>query len=143
MPASPRVCFDSSVLFKLLVPEPGSEAAEALWSSILEDGRLPVAPDFAWAEVGSALLRRTRQGLLAPALATEAWDAFRTLPLVFVSGYALAERAWTLARRWNLPTLYDAAFLAAGAEEAFWTADARLVEALGPPLPAWVHALGE
>ncbi len=137
-----RSCLDSSVLFKLVVPEAGTAEAERLWASVLTRDRLPVAPDFAWAEVGSALLRRTRQGLLTSALAAEAWGTFRDLPLVFISGHELADRAWILARRWQLPTVYDAAFLAAGEEQEFWTADEPLVQALGPAPPGWVHLLG-
>jgi predicted nucleic acid-binding protein len=60
---------------------------------------------------------------------------------VFIPGYDLADRAWTLARRLSLPTLYDAAFLAAAGGQAFWAADARLVASLGADRPDWVKIL--
>ncbi|HVB11226.1 MAG TPA: hypothetical protein VNM16_12790 [Bacillota bacterium] len=33
--------------------------------------------------------------------------------------------------------------LAAGEDQAFWTADKLLVDALGADAPAWVHALAQ
>ena len=147
MARTARTCLDSSVLLKLVVPEADTYEAERLWVATLAAGRLPVAPDFPWAEVGSALLRRERQGRLSAGLAAEAWGIFRDLPVVFIPERQLADRAWFLARRWKLATVYDAAFLAAGEEEGeeeeFWTADTRLVQALGSPQPGWVHVLGQ
>ena len=138
-----QICLDSSVLVKLVLPEEDSHAAEALLSAALGAEVLIVAPDFAWAEVGSAIRRRTRQRLTSVAAGAEAWRAFRALPLSFLPGESLAEAAWAAAERWTLPTLYDAAFLAAGEPGGFWTSDARLLEALGGARPEWVHRLGE
>lgn len=123
-------CFDSSVLVKLLVAEPLSEAAASL---VTPDTQL-VAPAFAWAEVGSALRKKLRTAELDERRMRRAWDDFLSLDLHFLQRPALMARAWDLADALSLPTLYDAAFLAA-AEQApggpcpFWTADEALLAA--------------
>lgn len=125
------VCLDSSVLVKLLTPESLSGAAAALVSP----GTEVFAPAFAWAEVGSALIWKVRSGRLSVAEADAAWDAFLRLRVVFMQDDNVARRAWEMARALELPTLYDAAFfavaeLAPGGPHPFYTADARLIEAL-------------
>ena len=137
-----RICLDSSVLFKLVLPEPQAPAADALLASAVKAAVLVVAPAFAWAEVGSGIRRRVRQGLLTGTEADAAWLDFRGLPVVFLAGEDTADRAWALAQRWHLPTLYDAAFLAAGEGAGYWTADEDLLRALAPDTPPWAHRLG-
>ena len=77
------------------------------------------------------------------------WAAFRALPIDMILVPELATRAWTLAEQFNLPTLYDAAFLActevAPGDDAireFWTADHLLVRQLGTNAPAYLRLLG-
>ena len=41
------VCVDASVLLKLVVAEPDSELADALWRSWIRERKLPVAPPLA------------------------------------------------------------------------------------------------
>lgn len=138
-----QICLDSSILVKLLVQEDDSDQAEELLRMVLQAPAIAVAPDFAWAEVGSAIRRRVRQRQISPEAARDAWTDFRDLPLAFLGAEATADRAWALAEQWGLPTLYDAAFLAAGEGTGFWTADQRLLADLGDDRPAWVHHLHE
>jgi len=136
-------CLDSSVLVKLLVLESGSEAAAAL---VTPDVDL-VAPAFAWAEVGSVLRKKVRTGDLSRQHADRAWQDFLSLDLRFLQRPALMQRAWELAEALGLPTVYDAAFLAA-AEQApggpcpFWTADETLLRVLRDRHPL-IHGLGD
>jgi len=130
------VCLDSSVLIKVLTPEPGSAAAAA----IAEGASDIFVPDFAWAEVGSALRKKLRTGALDGEQAERAWAEFLDLDVTFVAHAVVRRRAWYLAAEYALPSLYDAAFLAVaetapGGPYPLWTADARLVSAVGARHP--------
>jgi len=126
------VCLDSSVLVKLLTPEPGSAAAAEVVAAASD----LFVPEFAWAEVGSALRKKVRTGALTLEQADRAWEALSALGLTFVAEAEVRSRAWGLAVEYALPTLYDAAFLAVaelapGGPCALWTADVRLIDAVG------------
>jgi predicted nucleic acid-binding protein len=55
----PRVlCLDSSVIIPYLTPEEHSDKAEALILDAISASLRMVAPCFAWAEVGSVLLKK-------------------------------------------------------------------------------------
>lgn len=148
----PIVCLDSGVWIKLLVDEEPvelSEAAVELARRSITHARV-VAPAFAWAEVGSVLRKKVRQGLVRPDQAEGAYLRFGRLPIDYIDTPELRGRAWEIARRFNLPTLYDAAFLACvesaaapgGAEREFWTTDEELFRSLGSDRPSYVRWLG-
>lgn len=146
------VCFDTGVWVKSLVAEEPleqSEAAARLVLRALAADRI-VAPSFAWAEIGSVLRKKVRQGFLAADHAEELWARFNSLPIEFTETPAMRAVAWEIAERYALPTLYDAAFLACmeivaaehGTTGVFWTADRELLRALGTRRPPYVRALG-
>ncbi|MHB8576640.1 MAG: type II toxin-antitoxin system VapC family toxin [Dehalococcoidia bacterium] len=146
-------CLDSDVLIKYLVPEERDDlnrAARRLVGEGVARGRI-VAPAFAWAEIGSVLRKKFRQGYLKSAAASTAWDVFCDLPMDFVDTPSMRIRAWEIAMRNALPTLYDASFMACAeiapgpddAERRFWTADETLIRALGANRPAYVRHLSE
>lgn len=135
-----RLCLDSSVIVKLLVDEEGSKQARELIGDAVLANALVVAPAFAWAEVGSVLRKKVRQGRLLPDEAERAWRLFIGLPIEYVDSLEIRERAWAIASDCNLPTLYDAAFLAAAetlldGPGEFWTSDNGLVTALQDKKP--------
>lgn len=147
------VCLDTGVWVKsLVVEEPleHSEAAARLVVRALAADRL-VAPSFAWAEIGSVLRKKVRQGRLVPDQAGELWSRYISLPIEFTETPAMRATAWEIAARYALPTLYDAAFLACleirvaegGAEGVFWTTDHELLRALGTRRPPYVRVLGQ
>jgi len=151
--AEALLCLDSSVLVKSLVPEEpraASEAADSLVQRGLRDARL-VAPTWAWAEVGSVLLQKVRRRLVSPEAGDALWTRFLGLPIEFLDSIAMRQRAWEIARRYGLLTLYDACFLACtelalaepDAERQFWTADRRFVLDLGSSRPSYVRLIGE
>ncbi|OAT83681.1 type II toxin-antitoxin system VapC family toxin [Desulfotomaculum copahuensis] len=133
------VCLDISILVKLLTWEDGSEAAADLMERIVESGQNVVLPAFAWAEVGSVLRKKTRKKEITPEEAGEAWRMFRRLRIIsYLDNEKVSGTAWEIAATENLPTLYDAAYLAVAEVVAkdsgacdFWTADERLVNSLG------------
>lgn len=108
-----------------------------------------VAPAFSWAEVGSALRKKLRTGELTEADGRDSWQDFLTRPIVYLDTPQIRARAWEITDQYNLPTLYDAAYLACTeladvedpGEREFWTADDRLLAQLGDPLPPYVRQL--
>lgn len=133
-------CLDTSVVIKYLTPDEQEEAVTRLVAQALTDEVRLVAPSWAWAEVGSVLRKKVRAGLLMPDEAAGLFAQYRRLPIEDVHGAPLAERSWEMAARLELPTLYDAAFLAVlevvpaspGAERVLWTADRVLLQKVRP-----------
>ena len=145
------LCLDTGVWVKFLVKEEPvelSDAASRLVRRALAGAQL-VAPAFAWAEVGSVLRKKVRQSLLQEDQAGELWSRFLQLPLNYLGGLEVRERAWEIAVSYSLPTLYDAAFLACtevavapeGLSREFWTVDTELLHALGAQRPPYVREL--
>lgn len=143
-------CLDTSVVIKYLTPDEQEEAATRLVIEALTGDVRLVAPPWAWAEVGSVLRKKIRSGLLTSDEAETLFDQYRRLPIDEVHGSAVPGRAWELAARLNLPTLYDAAFLAVvelvsglpGSERVLWTADRRLLDR-ARPAHSYVKSLDE
>ena len=141
MPGS--LVLDASILVKLYLPEAGSEAAEALVYNALAIGDDLFGPAFLPAEVLSVLRRARQRGIIPLEQAEVAFDAFFSLPIDYVDGREVYERAWRLAADLDLPVLYDAVYLAVAElrEATFWTADEsmlHLARAAGLP---YVRAL--
>lgn len=136
---SDYICLDSSVLIKVLVSEEGSDAAEKLLEAAVDCGFEVVLPSFAWAEVGSVLKQKVKNEEIPSAGAEEAWEIFQNLRLItYLENAEIRELAWKIAAEHDLPTLYDAAYLAVaeiaskGSRDKceFWTADKKLFNAV-------------
>jgi len=147
------LCLDTSVIIKYLtLEEPVEEAEQAieLIHTAQSDTVQLVAPAFAWAEVGSVLRKKVRTNKLTVSEADSLWQFFATLPIDYIDSQQLRNRAWEIAHIYQLPTLYDAAFLASlevalapeSATREFWTADRVLLNSLGSARPAYVKELG-
>lgn len=142
-------CLDTSVLVKVLVPEDGSDEANALLKRAISAGGRLVAPAFAWAEVGTVLRKKLRANLISEAEASTAWARFVSLSIEYLQDPKIPQFAWEISSKFQLPTMYDAAFLAVSqraAEESggtveFWTADQELVGVLGYSAPQYVRLL--
>lgn len=148
------LCLDANIYVKVVVEEDPPELTIAARRLIgrVEAGTIAlVAPAFAWAEVGSTIRKKVRMGELTDALALQAWDKFRSYPITYLDTSEIRARSWEIAAHYNLPTLYDASFLActemAPAEEPggreFWTADDTLLHQFGDRRPPYVRRLGE
>ncbi|AEG58962.1 type II toxin-antitoxin system VapC family toxin [Desulforamulus ruminis] len=133
------ICVDSSVFVKLFIEEDDSHKAKVLFHKIIEDDQIIVLPAFAWAEIGSIIRKKIRRNELSLREADETWSAFRHFPgILYLEEETIADRAWKISRYFDLPTLYDAAFLAVSEEIQwktgetceFWTADERLAQDL-------------
>lgn len=140
------LCLDSSVLIQYLIPEELQPQAETLVLEAVEGVARLVAPAFAWAEIGSVLRKKIRMGLLSVEEAQGAFEDFCQLPIEYLDTEQIRVRAWEIATQYQMPTLYDAAFLACAESIApdcqFWTADKILLKQLGKSFPPYVRELG-
>lgn len=108
-----------------------------------------MAPAFAWAELGTILRRKVKAGLLSESEAGTIWGRFLSLPIHYLGDQSLMQTSREIAIRFNLPALYNAAFLAAaeatmrcsGGPVEFWIADRELAKLLEPRVPEYVHVL--
>ncbi|WP_018086867.1 type II toxin-antitoxin system VapC family toxin [Desulfurispora thermophila] len=133
------ICLDTSVLVKTLVEEEDTDKALALLDKVVLSGQLIVLPAFAWAEVGSVLRKMRRVNKLTVQEANDLWLEFRNFPgIEYLSDDAVMEQAWKISRYFDLPTLYDASFLAVaevvtertGEMCEYWTCDEKLINQL-------------
>lgn len=137
------ICVDAGLSLKLVLPEPDSPLARALWDEWREQRVTIVAPSL-WAyETTSVIRNRTYRGLLSPDLEESALDVLQRLPIQLRRPDNLHRRAWELARRFNRPAAYDMHYVALAEMLAcpFWTADERLFNAVRAEISA-VHWLG-
>jgi len=137
------ICVDASVVVKLLVREAESEHAVALIRIARDRGDRLVAPSLMRYEVASSLWQKTRRGLLERDDAQTAFDRIAVYPIQFLISGELVHRAWRLAQRLALPSMYDAQYLAVAENQGcpLWTADRRLAEAAAA-WPGEIRLLG-
>ncbi|GAW92582.1 type II toxin-antitoxin system VapC family toxin [Calderihabitans maritimus] len=133
------ICLDTSVLIKVLVEEEDSDKATVLLQRIIDHRQLIVLPAFAWAEVGTVLRKKRRGEELAVQEADDLWLEFRQFPgIEYLNDDSIMDLAWKISRHFDMPTLYDAAFLAVAEVVGertreiceFWTADEKLFNLL-------------
>lgn len=139
-----QICVDAGILLKLVLREPDSHLAEALWQSWVLDGVQVIAPYLFHFEITAILRKVVHRGLISQEIGIRALAKALEFDVTLQTFPDIHERAWTLATQLNRPTAHDAHYLAV-AERAscdFWTADRRLYNAAHQYLP-WVHLLGE
>lgn len=131
------VVVDASVVLKLLLPEERSEAVRGLWARWVEQEAEVVGPFLLAYEVISVLRNKVFRGELPPEAGEAAFVAFRTQEISLLHPDGIEEKAWGLAKQLNLPTSYDAAYLALAElmEYEFWTADRRFAAGARKKLP--------
>jgi predicted nucleic acid-binding protein len=128
---------DASVATKLLLREEFSGLARALYDQSARLNEPLIAPSLFPNEVMNAVYRRLRRGLLTGDAAEEAIRLFSALSFVIISPIDLPQRAFVFARTHNLPSIYDGLYvvLAQDIGAELWTADQRLLNALGDAAP--------
>jgi predicted nucleic acid-binding protein len=144
MSSAKEVCVDASLAVKVVVIEPDSDKADALFDEWANEGTLLVAPAFFVVETDSILRQKVMlRKELTPEQAEAAFAKLQTLPIQQISVPGQRQRAWEIATDLGFATVYDAAYLALaelrGCE--FWTADERLFNQVKDTL-AFVRWLG-
>ena len=138
------VVIDASVALKWVIAEELSNGAH----SFLEDCRRfrhrIVAPPHLHSEVANALHQRFRRKDLSEDETDEALANFSALGIQIIAPPDLYQKALTIARGHQLPSIYDALYvsLADTLKVDLWTDDQRLLKALRTALP-WVRAIAD
>ena len=126
---STEVCVDASLAIKVVVPEAGSDKADALFDQWANDETQLIAPAFFEVETDSILRQKVslRQELTLEQ-AQRAFASLQGLPIKTIHVPQQRQRAWEIAREFQLPTVYDATYLALAElrQCEFWTADEKL-----------------
>jgi predicted nucleic acid-binding protein len=123
------VCIDASILLKLVVEEADSDLVDRCWESWILNSVQVIAPSLSRYEVTAVLTQKAQGGQLSEALARSALSAALDMEEIeFVDSVDLHLRAWELACRLDLPSPFDAHYLALAQMRdcELWTADRRL-----------------
>jgi len=138
-----QICVDASLVLKLVLREPDSPLAEALWTEWLASGVQICAPTLLEFETASVLRNKVYRGRITPEQGEEAFHTIRALDITILHPGGLLDMAWGLAKRFNRPVAYDSTYLALAQflDCELWTADERLYNAVKGEL-SWVRRLG-
>lgn len=138
------ICIDASVLVKLVLNEPDSDLAEALWRFCIKNQIQIIAPYHLAYEVTSVIRNRIYRGHISQEMGETIFEIVGEQQIQFMHPHNVMPHAWALAQHFNRPTAYDSFYLALseliGCE--FWTADRRLYSVVNHTLP-WVKWLGD
>lgn len=138
------VCVDASLILRILVPEPLTEQALALWATWQQGQRAPIAPSLLAFEVTASLRRYVYLKRITPVQGEHAFAQFLQMEIQLSQRPALFRLAWELAKAFNQPRAYDTTYLALAQLHHcdFWTADRKLYNAVHTQLP-WVKWVGD
>lgn len=140
------ICADSSVAVKWFFAEEHSAQASALLRDALGAVEPLIAPPLLPSEVANVIRQRLRQGELAREVARTILARFLAIPIRLQAPETIYDRALMLADEYNLPAVYDAHYVALAEllGATLWTADQRLLRALGGRLPfvRWIGDYG-
>ena len=139
-----EVCVDASLAIKLVVTEAGSDKADALFDQWASEETQLIAPVFFDVETDSILRQKVSlRRELTFDQAQRAFASLRGLPIKTTHSPEQRVRAWEIAREFQLPTVYDATYLALAElrQCEFWTADEKLFKRVRDKL-SFVQWLG-
>jgi len=128
---------DASLVLRLLIDEPGSVKAQALWESWKAQRAIVAAPTLLVYETVNGLHQAFRQSVLTEGELTEALQAFMRFPIRYHEPIGLATRASELARELGLQATYDSFYiaLADSLQGEFWTGDQKLYDRIYERVP--------
>ncbi|MAS32764.1 MAG: DNA-binding protein [Anaerolineaceae bacterium] len=142
MTTSSIVC-DASLILSTVLNEPQTQKAKALLQTCEQSEVQLAAPYLFHYEIISVIRRNVYIGKITAEEGINIRDTILKMPIQLMSDDSLLKRAYELATQYNRPTAYDSQYLAV-AERLnceFWTADERLVNAVGNDL-SWVRWVG-
>jgi predicted nucleic acid-binding protein len=131
------VCVDASVAVKWVLPEEQSAEALLLYQNAIDEGTQVVGPPHLPVEVANAIWRRGARRLLMIDEARQALSRFNELHVGLAIPSGLLVRSFDLAREFDAHAVYDATYVALAEllKCDLWTADAKLLNALGTKAP--------
>ena len=131
------ICVDSSVAAKWWFVEEHSVRARSLLREALTTAELVLAPTLLPCEIANVLRQRMRRGEMDRGEALEVLSGFLALPIEIQAPQGLHERALEIADEYGLPAVYDGHYVALAemVGATLWTADRRLLRAVGGKMP--------
>jgi len=137
------VCVDAGILLKLVLNEPDSETAEALWLQWVRAGIRPIAPPLFPYEITAVIRKAIRQNSLNAPLAQQALRQALAFGVRLYTFPGIHERALALSLQFNRPSAYGEHYLALAEKTGvdFWTANEHFFNAVHEKIP-WVRWLG-
>jgi predicted nucleic acid-binding protein len=144
----PSLAVDASVAVKWVLHEEYTDRAQALLGVTIRNGRPPVGPPHLLAETINAMYRRRLRVDPATRITDEEADQaladLLAIPIQLLAPTGLYARAFAFARTHQLATIYDSLYVVCaemlGIE--LWTADRRLLDAVGAAAP-WVRSIAD
>lgn len=139
-----RVCVDASLVAKWLIDEDDSPLALDVLERWIQQSTDMVAPILIDYEMGSVLRKVAARGLISADEARERLHLLEVLPIRRLHPPFLLQRAWAIATRYGLYTIYDASY-AALAEHLgvrLYTCDKAFISALGGESDMIVNPVG-
>jgi len=132
-----KICVDASVVLRLLLNHEPKSPVARLWLEWTDQDAELFAPTLLYYEVCNALHRYVVMKELLPAEGQQMLQAALDLEIHLKGSNDLHLRALALAEQFRLPAAYDAHYLAVAErwEAELWTADKKLVQALGRNWP--------
>ncbi len=138
------IILDSGIYLALVLPnEKMATQAQSLFHAVDAKKFVLCAPTLLRYELVSALRKNVFRGRIASEDAQRMLQKILSHRIKFYISERLVQRAYEFAEAHNLPTAYDAQYLAV-AEHLnceFWTADEKLVNSVSAALP-WVKWIG-
>jgi len=137
-------CIDANVVVKAVIKEDLSENATFLMLDALSMGISLIAPHFFDAEANGAVRKKVYSGEIAAKFGDTAFEKLKRFPVHILSTHHLLDRAWEIAKQFNLRWLYDAFYVALAEERScpLWTADMELYKAVKDKIP-FIKSLGD
>ena len=140
-----KICIDASLALKWVLPEIYTNRAQELLRGWITKEYTLIAPALFIFEVTSALRNKVYRQIITQEEGFSALNQIRHGRIEFIFSQNLVERAWAISEDLELPTAYDAFYLALAKEEGceFWTADKNLVKILKRHKIRWAKWIGE
>jgi predicted nucleic acid-binding protein len=131
------VCADASLLVKLALIESDSSSAQEIWESWVVRGVNVFAPRLIMYEFVSVVRQAIRRRTSSDEMAALAIDKLMNLELTVIDWDDLHKAALDLANALDIPSAYDAHYLALASalDCEFWTADRRLFASVSDRFP--------
>jgi len=127
-----KVCIDASLALTWLLSVEQNEIANALRRKWDAAGVEIIVPPLFHAEVTSILREQVYFKRLPPEEGEEAFSTYLEMGVKSVDNPEIQKKAWSFARRFNLPRTYDMQYLAVAELKdcELWTNDKRLINSL-------------
>lgn len=138
-----KICVDACLVVAWLVPTDRTPEVQAFWDRVLAEETDLIGPPLLFAETLSALRKLVYFGKINAANGDEMRRDFLDMGIRQLNPAPMYPLAWDMAKRFNLPNVYDLLYVALAQLERcdFWTVDQRLINSVGDAV-SWTRFAG-